>query len=67
MLQRALGETPALDAASRVACLGNEFNLVWFPQEVTYPFPTIFSFFRLKPQRDINYLLTQKVILRQPS
>ena len=40
---------------------GHEFNLVWFPQEVTYPFPTIL-FFGLEPQQETNSLLTQKAI-----
>ena len=29
---------------ARPKIFGHEFNLVWFPQEVTYPFPTILFF-----------------------
>ena len=40
---------------------GHEFNLVWFPQEVTYPFQRS-CFFGLEPQHETNSLLTQKAI-----
>ena len=40
-LSRALGGGAGVGRGRTRGGLGNEFDLVWFPQEVTYPFPTI--------------------------
>jgi hypothetical protein len=43
----------------RPKIFGHEFNLVWFPQRVTYPFSAIL-FFGLESQQVTNFLLIQK-------